>query len=212
MIDVLGVKRLLGLLVMAGLVIALAAAHYMVLMPHQEKVERELRSLEGQISTRQAETQQLRDEFAALDSIKFRYNQLQSYGFVGDQDRIFARSKINELRDKSGVLGVRYEIKPLQEEENQKIQEAGYKLLKSEIDFNIDAFDDVEIYKFIYLLNHGFPGEVNIRAINIARVRDVSVPLLQSIGSGAKTPLASGQVVVDWYTISENTEVDNNGQ
>ncbi len=212
MIDVLGAKRLLGLLVMAGLVVALALAHYMVLMPHKEKVERELRSLEGQISSRQAETQQLRDEFAALDSIKFRYNQLQSYGFVNEQDRIFARSKINELRDKSGILGVRYEIKPLREEESPKMQEAGYKLLKSEIDFTIDAFDDVEIYKFIYLLNHGFPGEVNIRAIDIARIRDVSVPLLKSIGSGARTPLASGHIIADWYTISENTEVEDNGQ
>ena len=195
---------------MAGLVVALAVAHYMVLLPHQDKVERQLRSTQSQISSRQAETQQLRDDFAALDSIKYRYNQLQNYGFVSDQDRILARTKINELRLKSGVLGARYEIKPVDIEKNQKIEEAGYNLLKSEIDFSIDAFDDVEIYKFIYLLNHGFPGQVSIRSIEIERKKDVTVPLLQSIGSGAKTPLVEGRIVANWFTISENTEGDDN--
>lgn len=196
----------MGLLVMAGLVAAMVGAHYMILLPHKESVERELRNLKSTIQTRRSETEQLRKEFAELDRVKFRYNQLLNYGFLSDQNRIFARAKINELKDTSGVIAARYEIKPVEKEENRKIEEAGHQLLKSEIVFTIDAFDDVDVYKFIYLLNHGFPGQISIDSIDIKRVRDVTVPLLQSIGTGARTPLVEGRVVAHWYSISENEE------
>ncbi|MEM6781495.1 MAG: hypothetical protein AAF569_06490 [Pseudomonadota bacterium] len=206
MIDVLGAKRLMGLLIMAGLVVALAAAHYMILLPRQEKVERELRTLENSISSRQGEIDQLRKDFAELDRVKFRYNELLRFGFVSDQDRIIARARINELKEASGVIATQYQIKPIQEEDNRKITEAGYKLLSSEIDFKIEAFDDVDIYRFIYLLNHGFPGHIDIESVDLKRIRDVSVPLLQSIGTGSQTPLVEARVVARWFTISEDTE------
>ena len=211
MIAVLGIKRVLGLGVLVLLVAALAGAHYMVLLPHQEKVERELRGLKGEISTRRAEAQRLKDEFEKLDEVKFKYNELLRFGFFGDQDRVFARNQFNELQKQSNVISSRYEIKPVREEENRRLKEAGHKLLKSEIKLDVEAYDDIDIYNFVHLLNYGFPGRVAISNVDIRRIRDVTVPLLQGIGSGSSLPVVKAEIDLNWYTAVPD-KVDGEGE
>lgn len=202
MIEVLGFKRILGLAVLVGLVAALAGAHYLVLVPHREQQDRNLRSVKSEVEMRQQETQRMREEFSRLDHVKFKYNQLLKFGFFSDQDRVFAREKLNELQKFSKVINARYEIKPVEEEENRKINEAGHRLLKSQIHITLNAFDDIDVYRFLYLLNYGFPGQVSVTAVDVRRIRDVTAPVLQAVGSGSYAPIVEGKISLDWYTIA----------
>jgi hypothetical protein len=207
MLEKIGRKRFMMLAVMALLVAALAGAHYGLLQPRQTKLAKQLRGTKANIAAKEKETQRLRADFEKLDEVKFRYNEILRYGFFGAQDRVFARNKIREIQNLSGVLAARYQIKPIEVEADETIEASQHKLLKSPIEMEIEAFSDVDVYKFIYYLEYGFPGRVVIRSINFQRKLDVTVPLLQSIGSGQPEKVVTADIDLDWYTVAPDEDV-----
>lgn len=212
MLNILGAKRVFGLLIMVLLVGGLAAAHYLFLVPEGEKTQRTLNAIKSEVSGRRDETERLRTEFQQLGEVKARYEQLSRFGFMNEQDRVFARGKMAELQKESGVIAARYEISPVEELKNERLEAAGYVLIKSQIKMEVDAFDDTDVFRFIHLLSSGFPGQATIKTIEIKRELDVTVPVLQGIGTGNSTPLVKAKIDVEWYSVRKKPATAGGGQ
>ena len=204
MMNVLGAGRILALAVIAGMVAFLGASYYFLLVPQQQKAERDVSKIEREVKQREAEIQSIREDFATLENVQERFETVSRFGFFSEQRRYDLQSAIKSVKDLSGVIAAQFEVQPVKEVENEKLQGIGYKLIKSDAVINVEAFSDVEAQRFVYYLNHGFPGQVLIKKMEIHRIRDVTQPLLRSIGNGEEIPLVEARIEFEWYTITKD--------
>jgi len=107
-----------------------------------------------------------------------------------------------------------YSISPAETKTTKALQDAGYKILDSNIEFVIGAVDDTDVYKFLYLLMHGFPGQVTITDIDMSKQLNLTQPLIRNIGMDAPhEPLVRAIIVAQWRSMVPDTSfvVENEG-
>lgn len=201
MIQILGVKRVmaLGLIVLVNAL--LGGLVYGVVIPREERAHGELSSLEGQISSRRQEIEGIRGEIERFSSQKDQFNELHKMGFFSSQNRILARAKFDELRELSKILAAKYKIDQATYETNEQISKAGHVILKSSVTVGIEAIDDVDIYRFLYLLDTAFPGHAAVESLKITKKLDVTQALLRQIGNGVPATLVDGELTFVWRTV-----------
>ncbi len=212
MINVIGGRRLLVLAVMVLVNAALATGLYYYLLPEKDNLTRDLRSVKSQISLRETDIANLQLEREKLLEQKDTFEELKELGFLSEQDRIVARERIEEIRELSRVLAVRYTIKPAILETNEEIKKAGHIILSSPFHVEIEALDDVDIYRFIYLLKTSFPGHVSFDQLELKKGQDVTEETLRQIGSGTPVVLVRGVLDFTWRTILPEEQVELTGE
>jgi chromatin segregation and condensation protein Rec8/ScpA/Scc1 (kleisin family) len=209
MIGVIGGRRLLVILVMVLVSAAMAAGLYMYLEPKKVELTREYRTIQGKISSREQDIANLQLEREKLLEQKDTFEDLKKLGFFSAQDRIVARERIEEIRELSRVLAVRYTIKPAILETNEEIKKAKHIILSSPFHLEIDALDDIDIYRFIYLLKTSFPGHVSFDKIELRRMQDVTESVLRQIGSGNPVVLVNARIEFTWRTIVPEDQINS---
>lgn len=201
MINVLGTKRLIVITVITAINAVLAAALFLYLQPQNVKIERDLQSTRGQISSKRADIGRLRVEYQQIQEEQVFFGGLEDAGFFSDQDRLLARRRMQEIIEQSGVLSASYDIAPRTEITNSKAEEADHVQLRSQITVNIEALDDTDFYEFVYLVENGFPGQTSIQEINVERVLDVNETVLRSVGTGSNPVMVRGRISFTWNTL-----------
>jgi len=111
-------------------------------------------------------------------------------------------------------MNARYTIKPAKSLVTDKSKEAGHKILETDIDFTLDAIEDSDIYRFVYNLNYGFPGQIAINRFSISRDVAITQPLLRKIGTGGAEALVTGKLNVTWRTmvLDETLKASSEGE
>ena len=201
MIGVLGTKRLIATTVLLAVNAILAGVIYGYVAPENERLEREVRGLRSQVSSKRADADRLRLEHQQIQDQKNYFEDLGAAGFFSDQNRVLARNKIEAVQRYTGVLSARYNISAAMVEKTDLANGTGHALVSSPIMLNLDAMDDVDIFNFIYWLENAFPGQVSINNISIDRPLDINDVTLRKIGSGVETVLVRGKVGFNWYTM-----------
>jgi hypothetical protein len=203
MIRSLGIQKIIVLVL---LVLMLAVIYFygvVALGPKNQFVERELRLNKSEFSELTQNMEKLVFDLAYFDQHKIQFKSLEDLGFFNSQDRLNMRSRFNEMQKESRLISAQYSVSPLTIEKNKKAAEAGYKILKTTIDFNLEAIEDADIYKFIYLLNYGFGGHISIAELSIKRDKVVTPTLLQKIGDGEDVAVMSAVLKVNLRTMVE---------
>ena len=97
--------------------------------------------------------------------------------------------------------------------ESKRAKDANYKMVATDIQFDLEAIEDVDIYKFLYVLTYGFPGQVVVNDFTVSRDVEVTQPLLRRIGSGQSEPIVQSSVRISWYTMvpEDNDVTEENG-
>lgn len=211
MIGILGPKRVLILSILILLNVAMAAAVYAYLAPQNEQLDREVRGLKGQVATVFADTQRLREEREQIQLQKARFENLEAAGFFSDQNRVLARTKIEAVQRYTGILSASYNFSPAKTETNPLLAETGYTVIASPATLALNAMDDVDVLKFIYWLENGFPGHISIDTVRINRVMDINDVTLRAIGSGVETTLVKASVGFKWRTMIPNSSLQSSG-
>ncbi len=201
MIQILGIKRVLGIMLLLALNGALAAGIYFYYMPQNVKLTRDLRTVRAQVSDKQVQTERLRTEFQQIQEQKARFEVLTAAGFFSDQSRVVARQRIEAIKDFTHVLKARYDIQAAQIETGQQADEAGYVILNSPVTIDVDALDDVDFYNFVYWIENAFPGHVSVTSFKVQRLMDVNDATLRQIGNGVPAVLIKGTVTFNWRTM-----------
>lgn len=212
MIGVIGGRRLFVLFVLLILNAGLVAGLYYYLTPRKEVASRDLRNVKSQISLREDDIVNLQLEREELLAQQDTFESLKEKGFLGEQDRIVAREMIEHIRELSRVLAVRYTIKPAVVETNEEISKAGHVILSSPFRVEIDALDDIDIYRFIYLLKTGFHGHISFDRLNLVKGQEVTESVLRQIGSGSPVVLVRGVLDFTWRTILPEDQVEATGE
>lgn len=182
-----------------------------VLAPNLQKQERKLSANRAEISEMTNNLTKLSEGLEKFEKQKNDFKAVQQLGFFDPQNRVSAKQRIVAIQKESRLLSAKYIIKPAVSISNEKAQKVGYKILNTDIDFNLEAIDDADIYKFIYILNYGFPGQVIINKFSMSREKEITQPLLRRIGVGQAEPIIEANLSVSWQTMvpDETISVSN---
>ncbi len=207
MIQVLGFKRILTVLVLLGLNIVCAAAVYLYLIPEQMKKGSELRSLRGQISTVSSDIGRMQIEFDQLTVQQAEFDRLRARGFFGTQGRREAERIFEKIQSEAGVVSAVASILPGSVEDNEEAQKAEHKILVSPVKIKIEAVDDVDVFRYLYLVQKFFPGHITFQKVNLERKAEVTGTVLRSISSGTNPQLVSADIDVLWRTMIPEKDI-----
>ncbi|MCB9982100.1 MAG: hypothetical protein H6861_00270 [Rhodospirillales bacterium] len=211
MIAVLGIKRVMILLALLALNAVLGTAVYMYLIPEVQVKERELRSLRGNVSTLRADIDRMQVEFEQLEDQKEEFETLAKHGFFKDQSRRQAEKVFNAIQKSSGVSSAIASVKSGDIEDNPEAKKAEHKIIKSPIEIRLEAFDDINIFHYLFLVENYFPGHLSVESIRLEREADVTGTVLRAIANGDKPPLVSANVELMWRTMIPESSVINGG-
>jgi hypothetical protein len=207
MIRVLGTRRILTLIVLFGLNALVAASVYLYLTPEIMKKERELKTLRGQISTVQTDINRMQVEFDQLTEQQERFDKLKARGFFGNQGRREAEIVFQKIQQQSGVVSAVASIQSGLIEDNEEAQKAAHKILVSPVNIHIEAVDDVDVFRYIYLVQQFFPGQVSIERLTIERKAEVNETILRAIATGQNPQLVSADIVLMWRTMIPEKDI-----
>jgi hypothetical protein len=71
----------------------------------------------------------------------------------------------------------------------------------SPVKVELEALDDVDVFKYIYLVEKFFPGHVTITKIELERKSQITGPVLRSIASGDNPQLVNAKIEMLWRTM-----------
>lgn len=207
MIQVLGAKRILLLIIFLSANAALAATTYLYVMPKRDQLQRELNTTRSQITQKRTDAEKLRNEFQEIQQQKAYFQSMQAAGLTSDQNRLVARRRIAEIQNYSRVLKASYNINSATVEEGAAAREIGHVILNSPIRVDIEAMDDSDFYAFLYWMENAFPGHTAVSKMKIERVLDVNEATLRAIGSGTPVVLIKGNIDFVWRTMVPEEQI-----
>lgn len=207
MIRVIGTKRVLTILTLIAMNGLLAAVVYMYFVPQRFAAEGELRGLRGNISTVQSDISRMQVEFDQLKLQQARFDALRQRGFFGAQGRREAELVLRKIQQQSGVISALVNIMGGAIEENEEALKAEHQVLASPVSIHIEAMDDVDIYRYIYLVQEFFPGHVSFENLSMKRNAEVSGTVLRAIATGGKPQLVTADISMTWRTMIPQKDV-----
>jgi len=201
MIKLIGYNKLLLIVLLLVCLIGAFLYNQSILKPSLDKKERVLRANSSEMSEMTTNLSELSGNLQAFEKQKIDFERVQNLGFFNSQNRVEAREFITAIQKESRLLSARYEIKPARSDENKMAKEAGAKVLTTDISFDLEAIEDSDIYKFIYILNYGLPGQVVINDFVLSRDKEITQPLLRKIGVGEAVAVVNASLNVTWNTV-----------
>lgn len=208
MIKVLGTKRILILIGLLGLNILLASTLYLYLFPEETRKEREVRAMRGQISNLRTDIDRLQIEFEQLEDQRASFEVLKEKGFLSDQGRRQAEKNLEAIQEKAEVISAIASIQSATIEENPEAEKADHVILSSPVTIKIKAVDDIDVFKYLYLLDEFFPGHITVMNMVIERKANITSTILRSIASGGNPELVEAQINMIWRTMVPKDEID----
>lgn len=211
MIAIIGARRLTLLMILLVMNGVIAASLYLYIMPEKTKSAQNLSVLKGRTSTLQSDIDRMQLEFEQLGQQQEAFDNLKKDGFFNAQERSIAKDIFKKIQTESKVIAAVANIKSGYLDQNPEALKAKHVVLVSPVEIAIKAFDDTDIYRYIYLAEKTFPGHLSLESIVIERTRDVSAPVLRAIATGANPELVNAKITMLWKTMVPEPAVDGEG-
>ncbi|MCB1556587.1 MAG: hypothetical protein KDJ15_04650 [Alphaproteobacteria bacterium] len=214
MINLIGIRRLILIGVLVAVNVCLALAVFWYLVPDNERLDRQVRSVKGQVSGKRVEVDQMRIEFDQIQDKRAYFNALKEAGLLDPQDlysRIWMERRIGEMQEIARLRSAEVQISAPEILDNPFTRESNYGLVDTRVTVKVDAVKDTEIYNFLYWMENGFPGHASIVEMALDRKNDISDVTLRQIGTGTPVTMMTGQVVFSWKTLAPQEKEDNDG-
>ena len=204
MIRIIGPKLIGIITLLVAINIALLSIWYFWTTPMTAQAKIDLSVINSEISKLRASIANIKDELKYYDDNKVKFDKLiEKTGYTTERDRTSIAKSLNELRQKSLIQELEYDISDTLEIENQLAKKAKYQLVKRRIDLkNIKAFFDTDIYKFIYAINNDFKGHTRIVSTELRRrpVEEFN-KILDNITNKEKDYMIVGNISFEWYAL-----------
>lgn len=208
MIDKIGPRRATVLFVLIGAIAVLAVANYLFLRPKADSTKLELDGVRNETSVLKKETEKMRADLAVIEKQKLFFDSITKMGFFNEQDRLQARQRFETMQQLSKIISAKYEIRAATIVPDEAAEKTGYVIMDSPIKIDLSAIDDLDVYRFIYYLNYGFPGHITIRNVSIERKAELTPTVLKNIGSGLPTEIITATMDLQWRTMAKKESVD----
>jgi uncharacterized protein (DUF2236 family) len=203
MIELLGVKRAILLLVLLALNAVVAAVFLLVLEPMRTDADNHLNAVRGEISTLQANIENVKAELASFNENLPKYEALKVSGFFSPQDRFEIGRYLEDLKTRSGISGFSYKIADIQRIANTDADTAKLRLISSRIELDsVMTLLDTGFYNLLTVLPQSFPQQVRIESFSVKRTGKIDDALLENVRQGKASPLVA-QVAFDFMTVTD---------
>jgi multidrug resistance efflux pump len=207
MIGILGARRILTIAILVALNAAVVAMLYLYLTPEKMQKDRELRTARGQISTVTSDIGRMQVEFDQLTVQQERFDKLRAHGFFGSQGRREAERVFEKIQKEAGVISAVANIQAGTIEDNEEAQKAEHKILVSPVNITIEAVDDIDVYRYLYLLEQFFPGHVSIENMTMERKAEITGTVLRAIATGSNPQLVTADIHLTWRTMIPQKDI-----
>lgn len=207
MIGVLGFKRVVFLLGLIGFNVLLALAIYMYMTPELDNVERQRRTVRGEVSTLRGDISRMQVEYDQFIEQQIRFEGYKKDGFFVQQNRRQVEDILKTIQEKSGVATAKVSVSPAETEDNAEAAKAEHKLLKSEIKVEVEALEDTDIFHYIFLIEKYFPGHITINSVEYERAGEINGTILRAIASGRNVPLVKADMKFEWRTMIPESQL-----
>ncbi len=211
MIKILGIQRVAILAGLISLCLVLGGVTYGYLMPANLTAENKLRGLKSETSTIMEDLAKIDQEFAQLEDQREKFKALQDDGFFKDQDRFEAERVFKRTQQESGVVSATASISSGTIVDDENALKAEHKILKSDVKIEIDAANDFDVFRYVYLLDKYFPGHISIVSFKLSRDGELTGSVLRSIASGDDPVLVRAEVNLAWRTMIPMSLVEQKG-
>jgi hypothetical protein len=201
MINILGVQRVIGIAILLVLNLVVGAAVFMYVMPEKQKTQTELRRTQSMVAAKRNEIERIKDEFVRINQRKLMFEDLQKMGFFGDQDRIEIKRRFEAIDVLTDVLRAKYKISEAGTEENEHTEKMNHVILNTPFYIEVEAIDDLDVFRFIYWIENGFSGHTAITNVKLERVADLDDATLRYIGTDDPKTMVKGSFEFDWRTL-----------
>jgi hypothetical protein len=208
MIKILGKRVVLMLVALVLVNGGIGYGLYEYLIPMRVEKERELAGIQGEIEARRNEVAKLKEEFVLLQLQLREFKQLEVQGFFNNQNRVKAQDSFDSLRQLSGLLKTRYDIKSGELVQDPMATAANYVVVHSPVTLEMDSLDDTDVYTFIKGLQEKFPGSVDLTRIQLTRTENITAPILREIGSGKPVKMVGAKVEYSWRTMANSNKLE----
>ena len=215
MISVLGMRRVLFLLLLAGLNGLLGAIVYGYLEPQERLAEQDVRIVRGQIFDLQSDIEKMSIEYEQLEKQQGQFEILAQSGFFEFQGRRKAQELFENIQRRANVIKAVANIDAGRLDENNLAGKADHDLLVSPVTLEIESYDDIDVYKYLYLLKQSFPGHIALDKLDLRRVADMDAVVLRGIAGGDDISLVSAEIELTWRTMvprNENEDEQEEGR
>ncbi len=196
------------------IVVGGAVVHYSseIEAQNQQKLI-EIGSLEWEIEELDERIGELKDEIAVVQAQGERYETIVANGFLTEQSRLRAAQLLEELGPKYGLVFLGYDFRPEMVEEIQGEDGTDLLLTRTEIGLEIRSLTDTQILGFIAEFISRLDGQVQVDAMNVRRVSDISDGLLDQIVAGERVAVFEGTLSINWnnaVVVAGNDDDDDN--
>jgi hypothetical protein len=196
-------------MLLIGLNALFFASSYLIFAPGRITAENELRVTTSKAAQTRTDTERLKTEITEIQEQKSGYESLKDAGFFSEQNRLVAKNRIEDIQKKTGILKAAYNISTGNISENAAAKEAGYAILESTLDINLEAMDDVDIYNFAFWIENAFPGHMSIDSLDIARTKELNEVTIRAISTGTPVTLLTGKLRLSWRTMVSEDVIRN---
>jgi len=207
-IRAIGFGRLILIVVLFIIVAALFGYNQFFLQKKIDQTQRFSAGYSSDLSSMRQKTVRLQDGFKFFEREKVQYSRLNKIGFFNVQGRFDAGQRLKAILEGSNLLSSsKYALKPAETEQFTELSEAGYEMLSSEMELELHATKDSDIFNYLFFLKHGFPGVVTIDSMEITRSEEITQPILRRLGNDRDaTALVKAKVNATWRSATKKVD------
>lgn len=170
----------------------------------------EIGSLEWELEQFDERIAELEDEIAVVQAQGARYETIVANGFLTEQSRLRAAQLLEELGPKYGLVFLGYDFRPEAVEEIRGDDGTDLRLTRTEIGLEIRSLTDTQILGFIAEFVSRLDGQVQVDAMNVRRISDISDALLDQIVAGQRVAVFEGTLSISWNNVVVLADSDDN--
>lgn len=209
MIDILGKKRVLTLLILGAINAGIGYSWYMGVVPGIQKLEIKRDATKSSTAARQADLWQLQDEWQNISTQLEKYKAVQDSGFFDAPYLALGRDTLNKYVNSTGNISATFQFKSeVKAINSRKATEIDYVVISKPVSLAVTGFDDNDVYNLVHKIQQRFPGRVAFTGLTLERTKDISVPVLQQIGSGTVVQLVKAKYDFEWQSMVKKSTLD----
>lgn len=211
LIQTIGIQRFLKLVIFFTINALLASALYFYVMPEGQSSEKEFKAVKNEVIRLRNDISNIEIRLADLKENEKLYRRLLRRGFISDQDRIDIRNVIDDMRQRSGVRTLNYNIQPIEYVEHDHSYAMEYDLIKSDVVVNVTALLDLEILALQAMLNDEFPGQTVLKELKYERALPITEDNLVELNLDPEIHFMRGRLQFSWYSLSPKPSKEEGG-
>lgn len=211
LIQIIGIQRFSKLLLLLAINGVLAAGIYYYVLPEGQASQKEYKTVKNEVIRLRGDINNIEARLVELKENEKQYKNLLKREFISDQDRINIRNIIDDMRERSGVRTLTYNIQPIQYIEHNHSYALDYDLIKSNISVNATSLLDLEVLALQAMLNDEFPGQTVLERVVYERTNPITKENLVKIGNGKAIDFMRGKLEFSWYSLTPKSSKKEGG-